>query len=138
MSEVQIRINDNKGAFYIDVEGKKEAMMTFVFADEDKIIIDHTEVNTGNEGKGFGKKMIQYIENKALEAKNTSIQSCANLALGFLPKAMPIRFDRGAGVREVSNNPDVMEGLAEQFKAPKNAHVCGVGCSCQLMRRDGP
>ena len=58
MSEVQIRINDNKGAFYIEVEGKKEAMMTFVFADEDKIIIDHTEVNPGNDGMGFGKKMV--------------------------------------------------------------------------------
>ena len=56
--EVQLRINDNKGAFYIEVEGKQEAMMTFVFAGEDKIIIDHTEVNLGNEGKGFGKKMV--------------------------------------------------------------------------------
>ena len=58
MSEVQLKINDNKGAFYIEVEGKQEAMMTFVFAGEDKIIIDHTEVNPGNEGKGFGKKML--------------------------------------------------------------------------------
>ena len=58
MSEVQLRINDNKGAFYIEVEGNQEAMMTFVFAGEDKIIIDHTEVNAGNEGKGFGKKMV--------------------------------------------------------------------------------
>src|SRR5574343_434539 len=58
MSEVKLRINDNKGAFYIEVEGKQEAMMTFVFAGEDKIIIDHTEVNLGNEGKGFGKKMV--------------------------------------------------------------------------------
>lgn len=56
--EVQLRINDNKGAFYIEVEGKQEAMMTFVFAGEAKIIIDHTEVNPGNEGKGFGKKMV--------------------------------------------------------------------------------
>ena len=56
--EVQLKINDNKGAFYIEVEGKQEAMMTFVFAGEDKIIIDHTEVNPGNEGKGFGKKML--------------------------------------------------------------------------------
>ena len=30
MSEGQIRINDNKGTFYIEVEGKQEAMMTFV------------------------------------------------------------------------------------------------------------
>ena len=58
MSEVKLRINDNKGAFYIEVEGKQEAMMTFVFAGEDKITIDHTEVNLGNEGKGFGKKML--------------------------------------------------------------------------------
>ena len=56
--EVQLKINDNKGAFYIEVEDKQEAMMTFVFAGEDKIIIDHTEVNPGNEGKGFGKKMV--------------------------------------------------------------------------------
>ena len=56
--EVQLKINDNKGAFYIEVEGKQEAMMTFVYAGEDKIIIDHTEVNPGNEGKGFGKKMV--------------------------------------------------------------------------------
>ena len=56
--EVQLRINDNKGSFYIEVNGNQEAMMTFVFAGEDKIIIDHTEVNPENEGKGFGKKMI--------------------------------------------------------------------------------
>ena len=56
--EVQLRINDNKGSFYIEVNGNQEAMMTFVFAGEDKIIIDHTEVNPRNEGKGFGKKMV--------------------------------------------------------------------------------
>ena len=56
--EVQLRIYDNKGAFYIEIEGIQEAMMTFVYAGEDKIIIDHTEVNPGNEGKGFGKKML--------------------------------------------------------------------------------
>jgi predicted GNAT family acetyltransferase len=33
-------------------------MMTFVFAGEDKIIIYHTEVNPGNNGKGFGKMMV--------------------------------------------------------------------------------
>ena len=57
-NEVQLRINDNKGSFYIEVNGNQEAMMTFVFAGEDKIIIDHTEVNPRNEGKGFGKKMV--------------------------------------------------------------------------------
>jgi len=56
--QVQLKINDKNGFFYIDVNGKQEAMMTFVFAGADKIIIDHTEVNPGNEGKSFGKKMV--------------------------------------------------------------------------------
>jgi len=57
-TEVQVKINDKNGFFYIDIEGKNEAMMTFVFAGSDKIIIDHTEVKPNNEGKGFGKKMV--------------------------------------------------------------------------------
>jgi uncharacterized protein len=57
-NEVQLKINDKNGAFYIEVNEKQESLMTFVFAGDDKIIIDHTEVNPGNEGKGFGKKMV--------------------------------------------------------------------------------
>jgi uncharacterized protein len=57
-NEVQLKINDKNGAFYIEVNGKQEALMTFVFAGDDKIIIDHTQVNPGNEGKGLGKKMV--------------------------------------------------------------------------------
>ena len=58
MSDVKLEIDGKKGYFHIDVDGKQEAKMTFVFAGDDKIIIDHTEVNPGNEGKGFGKKMV--------------------------------------------------------------------------------
>jgi len=56
--EAQLEINDKKGFFHIDVNGKTEGKMTFVFAGPDKIIIDHTEVNEGNNGKGYGKKMV--------------------------------------------------------------------------------
>ncbi len=57
-TQVLQKINEKNGFFYIDVNGIHEAMMTFVFAGTDKIIIDHTEVKPGNEGKGFGKKMV--------------------------------------------------------------------------------
>ena len=56
--EVQLELTDKNGFFHIDINGKIEAKMTFVFAGPDKIIIDHTEVNEGNNGKGFGKKMV--------------------------------------------------------------------------------
>ena len=69
--EVALKINGNKGAFYIEVNGKQEAIMTFVFTGEDKIIIDHTEVNEGNNGKGFGKKMVikavEYAREKGIK-----------------------------------------------------------------------
>jgi uncharacterized protein len=71
MSEVQLRINEKNGFFYIDVNGNHEAMMSFVFAGSDKIIIDHTEVKPGNEGKGFGKKMVskavEYARDKQIK-----------------------------------------------------------------------
>ena len=70
-NEVQLKINDKNGIFYIDVNGNHEAMMTYGFAGEDKIIIDHTEVKPGNEGKGFGKKMVlkavEYAREKGIK-----------------------------------------------------------------------
>jgi predicted GNAT family acetyltransferase len=74
--EVQLRINDKNGAFYIEINGKQEAMMTFVFAGEDKIIIDHTEVNPGNEGKSFGKKMLEKAVALAREKNLKIIPLC--------------------------------------------------------------
>ncbi len=55
---IGLELNDKNGYFYVTVDGKQEAKMTFVFAGEKQIIIDHTEVNPGNNGKGFGKKMV--------------------------------------------------------------------------------
>lgn len=58
VTKVQLEVNDKNGFFYIEINGKTEAKMTFVYAGPNKIIIDHTEVNEGNNGKGFGKKMV--------------------------------------------------------------------------------
>lgn len=40
--EVQLEVNDRKGFFYISIDGKTEAKMTFVFAGPNKIIIDRS------------------------------------------------------------------------------------------------
>ena len=88
--EVQLRIYDNKGAFYIEIEGIQEAMMTFVYAGEDKIIIDHTEVNPGNEGKGFGKKMVTKAVEFARE-KGIKILSICPFAKSVFDKTPEFR-----------------------------------------------
>ena len=76
MNEVQVKINDKKGSFFIEIEGKQEAEMTFVFAVEDKIIIEHTGVNLGNEGKGLGKQMVAQAVTYARENNIKIIPLC--------------------------------------------------------------
>jgi predicted GNAT family acetyltransferase len=75
-NEVLLKVTDKNGFFYIDVDGQHEAMMTFVFAGPDKIIIDHTEVKPGHEGKGFGKKMVAKAVAYARENGITIIPLC--------------------------------------------------------------
>lgn len=70
--EVQLELTEKNGFFHIDINGKTEAKMTFVFAGPNKIIIDHTEVNEGYNGKGFGKKMVAKAVEFARE-KNVKI-----------------------------------------------------------------
>ena len=74
--EVQLELTDKNGFFHIDINGKTEAKMTFVFAGPNKIIIDHTEVNEGNNGKGFGKKMVAKAVEFAREKNIKIIPLC--------------------------------------------------------------
>lgn len=74
--EVKLELNGTKGYFYVSVDGKQEGKMTFVFAGNDKIIIDHTEVNPGNNGKGFGKKMVAKAVEYAREKNIKIIPLC--------------------------------------------------------------
>ena len=76
MSEVQLKINDNKGAFYIEVEGKQEAMMTFVYAGEDIIIIDHTSVAEELRGQNVGKQLLQKLVELAREENKKVVPLC--------------------------------------------------------------
>lgn len=48
-----------KGRFYIEADGTEAAMMHYVWAGDDKFIIDHTEVNEQFEGRGLGKQLVK-------------------------------------------------------------------------------
>ena len=73
---VKLKTNDQNGLFYIEVDEKTEAKMTFIFAGTDKIIIDHTEVNPGNNGKGYGKMMVEKAVEFAREKNIKIIPLC--------------------------------------------------------------
>lgn len=57
--EIQHNSTENKGEFYIQKDGERIAEMTYSKADENKIIIDHTEVFDSGRGKGYGKKLVK-------------------------------------------------------------------------------
>lgn len=57
--EVKHRSNGSKGSFFVEVEGRQEAEMTYTHAGPDKIIIDHTEVGEKLKGLGVGYKLVE-------------------------------------------------------------------------------
>ncbi len=51
--------DDNKhGSFSAMENGTEAGLMTYTWAGKEKIIIDHTEVNSEFSGKGVGKKLV--------------------------------------------------------------------------------
>ncbi|WP_283636483.1 GNAT family N-acetyltransferase [Aquaticitalea lipolytica] len=51
--------NGKKGKFFVELDGKQEAEMTYTYAGSDKIIIDHTEVSEKLKGQGVGYKLVE-------------------------------------------------------------------------------
>lgn len=88
--EVQLELTEKNGFSHIDINGKTEAKMTFVFAGPNKIIIDHTEVNEGHNGKGFGKKMVAKAVEFARE-KNIKIMPLCPFAKKVFDKTPEFR-----------------------------------------------
>ena len=55
---IQHKSVGSKGMFYVEVENKKLAEMTYSKAGDELIIIDHTEVDESLKGKGVGKQLV--------------------------------------------------------------------------------
>ncbi len=56
--DIKFELTGNKGAFFIEDNGKRLAEMTFSKAGDTRIIIDHTEVSDALKGKGAGKQLV--------------------------------------------------------------------------------
>ncbi len=50
--------NEKKGAFKALDNGRQIGIMTYTRDGNTKLIIDHTEVDKGYEGKGIGKQLV--------------------------------------------------------------------------------
>lgn len=92
MLEVTQKNRETKGEFIAAFDGQKAGLMTYSWAGDDKIIIDHTEVEPAYNGKGVGKEMVY----KAVEfAREKGIKI---LPLCPFAKAM---FEKNEEIRDV-------------------------------------
>lgn len=57
--EIQHIDSSKKGEFFYEVDGQKLGLMTYSHAGNDKIIIDHTEVDPSLKGQGVGYKLVE-------------------------------------------------------------------------------
>ena len=82
----------NKGSFLAIEDGKKIGEMTYSKAGADKIIIDHTEVDENQKGKGIGKILLFKLVDFAREHNIKIVPLCP------FAKSM---FDRDIDIRDV-------------------------------------
>jgi uncharacterized protein len=74
--EIKFEQSGNKGAFFIEENGKHLAEMTFSKAGDTRIIIDHTEVSDALRGKGAGKQLVSAAVDYARKNKIKILPLC--------------------------------------------------------------
>jgi predicted GNAT family acetyltransferase len=87
---IQLEEKGNKGRFYLNEQGTDVAEMTFVRSGEDKIIIDHTEVDSSLKGKGVGKELVAAAVLKA-RAEGFKIMPLCPFAKAVFDKTVEYR-----------------------------------------------
>jgi len=64
------------GSFFYDQDGQQIGEMHYRVADENKIVIDHTEVDEEEEGHGIGKKLLAELVTFVREKNIKVVPQC--------------------------------------------------------------
>jgi predicted GNAT family acetyltransferase len=81
---------ETKGFFKASDNGSEAGVMTYSHAGEDKIIIDHTEVDPAFSGKGVGKQLLMALVAYARKEKIKVLPLCP-FARSVFDKVQEIR-----------------------------------------------
>lgn len=76
MIEIKHKIEGTKGFFEAYVNGNKAGKLSYTSAGENKIIIDHTEVNVIYKGQNIGKQLVMNAVSFAREKHLKIIPLC--------------------------------------------------------------
>ncbi len=89
---VQHEDDGKKGAFFIAQNQQRLAEMVYVWAGEDKLIIEHTDVSDALRGQGVGRHLLDAAVQFARERQIKIIPLC--------PFAKSV-FDKDVSIRDV-------------------------------------
>lgn len=84
--EIKQTDDGKRGSFYIEVDGNVEGEMIYVWDDNNKIIIEHTEVSEKLKGQSAGKQMVNKAVDFARE-KHIKILPLCSFADAILHKS---------------------------------------------------
>jgi predicted GNAT family acetyltransferase len=56
--QIQHESDHKGGKFFIEDDGRYLAVMTYIWAGEQRMVIDHTEVDASLKGQGVGAKLV--------------------------------------------------------------------------------
>ena len=65
--QIQRDEHGKKGAFYVDQDGEWVAELTYYRSGEDRITVDHTEVDESLRGQGVGEDLVRAVVEYARE-----------------------------------------------------------------------
>lgn len=57
--EIKQKDNGEMGMFFVEISNEIVAEMVYSWRGKDRIVIEHTEVDSSLEGKGIGKQLIE-------------------------------------------------------------------------------
>jgi len=74
--EIQHTHNDKGGKFFIDEPDESVTELVYKIRDQNKMVIEHTEVGEKYEGKGIGRKLVVAAINFAREHNMKVLPMC--------------------------------------------------------------
>ena len=95
--EIQQRESDHKGSFFIEVDGRQVAVMTYLLKPDNILVIDHTKVDDSLKGKNIGSQLVTKAVDFARQ-KKFRIRPLCSFARAVLEK----KRDEYADVLEVA------------------------------------
>ena len=73
---IHLEQEGRNGAFFVEDEGEKLAVMTYSIADDGLMIINHTEVNESLRGKNVGYSLVSHAVELAREKQFHILPLC--------------------------------------------------------------